>query len=213
MTEAAVVDDYEPDALSIKECLLRFEEEANGNLGNKEVKFNVTLFASGNEFLKSKKSFDLVFFDIDMPDINGIDTAKRLREENSDVCIIFVTNMAQYALQGYDVNALDFIVKPINYYNFSLKLKKALHYLFRNSSKTISVMTTAREIVNLETSDITYIEVLNHILIYHLADSSSYECRGSMNEIEEKMSSYSFSRASKSFLVNLKHMILSKETK
>ena len=78
----------------------------------------------GSSFENYKMIFDIIIFDIDMPGINGIDTARKLREMDSNVTIIFVTNIAQYAINGYEVDAVDYILKPVSYYDFSMKFHR-----------------------------------------------------------------------------------------
>ena len=83
-------------------------------------------FSSGVDFISDYQGdFDIVFMDIEMPELDGMETCKRLREADSAITIIFITNMAQFAIKGYEVNALDFVVKPVDYYCFSDKLKKS----------------------------------------------------------------------------------------
>lgn len=169
-------------------------------------RYNVSVYNSATSFLGESRLFDLVFLDIDMPQINGIQTARALRDANQNVAIIFVTNMAQYALQGYEVNAIDFIVKPVAYYNFAIKMRKAEAFIWRMSSKTINIVTANRETYAVESGNIAYVEVMEHYVTYHMADGSAYETRSTMKETEEKLSAYSFARCSKSFLVNLRYV-------
>ena len=94
------------------------------------VEFTVAHFCNAMTFLESYKPvYDIVFMDIKMPDMNGLDAAHRLRQLDPSVILIFLTNLSQYAVRGYEVNALDFIVKPISYYVLVLKLERALHRL------------------------------------------------------------------------------------
>ena len=94
------------------------------------IGFTVAHFCNAMTFLESYKPvYDIVFMDIRMPDMNGLDAAHRLRQLDPSVILIFLTNLSQYAVRGYEVNALDFIVKPISYYVLVLKLERALHRL------------------------------------------------------------------------------------
>ena len=102
---------------------------------------------AGDVFLeKYAGDFDVLFFDVDMPGTDGLDTARRLRRMDSEVSIIFVTNMAQYAICGYEVEALDYLLKPLSYYDFALKFQKALRRITRRSSHTLSVDTRGRSL-------------------------------------------------------------------
>lgn len=81
---------------------------------------------NGLNFIEDYPGCDIVFMDIEMPQMNGIEAAKKLRAFDTQCSLIFVTNMARYAVAGYEVDAMDFLVKPVGYFNFSMKLKKAV---------------------------------------------------------------------------------------
>ena len=116
----AIVEDEAASAQLLEECLLRYRTEAGAEM-------MITRFSNAEELLRDYRGeFDLLFMDVDMPGINGIDASRRLREMDSRVVLIFVTNLAQYAIYGYEVDALDYILKPVNYYALKLKLRKAL---------------------------------------------------------------------------------------
>ena len=72
--------------------------------------------------MSGMKGFDIVLMDIDMPGMNGMETARALRKVDAAVILIFVTNMAQFAISGYEVDATDFILKPVNKYSFAIKI-------------------------------------------------------------------------------------------
>ena len=100
-----------------------------------EETFSLSVFNNGEAFLdKFKPVYDMVLMDIEMPGINGMETAERLRKIDKNVVLIFVTNLAQYALKGYEVDAIDFAVKPLSFEDFALKIKKGLRYIKHNTS-------------------------------------------------------------------------------
>ena len=70
-----------------------------------------------------------------MPKLNGMDAAEFIREKDEDVVIMFITNMAQYAIRGYSVGALDFIMKPITYYTFAMKMTRAIKRVEKKAQK------------------------------------------------------------------------------
>ena len=82
--------------------------------------------------------FDIIIFDIDMPGINGIDTARKLRETDSTY-YYFVTNIAQYAINGYEVDAVDYILKPVSYYDFSMKFHRTVAKAAQKKEHTIKI--------------------------------------------------------------------------
>ena len=130
--------------------------------------------------------------------------ARRLRELDPVVLIVFITNMAQYAIRGYEVDALYYMVKPVTYFEFALKMKKALRRLGRLVGTYVNV-PQENGVMRLETSQITYVEVIDHRLVYH-ADTGDYSTRGSLSDLEKKLRSYGFSRCNHCYLVNLKYV-------
>ena len=118
--------------------------------------------------------------DIEMPHMDGMEAAHRLREIDEEVCLIFVTNLAQYAIEGYEVRAMDFLVKPVEYDNFSLKLQKALAGRSRMQKKEI-VLSSGSGIRRLRLDELYYVEVMDHNLIYHTAGGDFSE-RGSIKD-------------------------------
>lgn len=102
-------------------------------------------------------NLDVVFMDIEMPHLDGIETAKKNRQKAPSLGIVFVTNMAQYAIKGYEVNAIDFIVKPVEYFVFTDKLKKAIRFSDRNREKEI-IIETDNSVSRLRVSQIVYVE-------------------------------------------------------
>lgn len=148
---------------------------------------------------------DLIFMDIEMPGVSGMDAATLLRTFDAVTPIIFVTNLAQFAVKGYEVNALDFIVKPVSYGAFSLRMAKALRVMRENRGSSIVVKARGgMEVLHVE--DITYIEVMNHALTYHRADGEPVVTRATISEAEESLANRPFVRINKSFLVNMRHI-------
>ena len=78
-------------------------------------------FCDGSQLLEHYHSqYDIILLDIEMSELSGMDTAREIRKTNQDVVLVFITNMAQYAINGYEVGALDYVLKPLNYYTFSV---------------------------------------------------------------------------------------------
>ena len=175
-------------------------------LDEKKIPCEVKIYSDAETFLNEyEKGTSIVFMDIELPGINGMHASKRLREMDSEAILIFVTNMAQFAIQGYEVDATDFIVKPINYYSFSMKLEKALRILSkRNPTKTILLPFHGEEKA-IATSDILYVEVVNHDLFYHTIQAE-YKVHASMKKAIEMLQGLPFSRCHIGYLVNLAHV-------
>ena len=194
----AIVDD-EP---AMREQLANYIDQF---AAEKRLALETCLFPSGDALLKSQdRDFDIIVFDIDMPGTNGLDAARRIRESDENVVILFVTNIAQYAINGYEVDAVDYIIKPIGYYDFAMKFQKAVRRAERNQGSTLFI-DTVNGPVGLRTDAILYVEVMAHYVIYHTADAE-YRVRASMKEHEDTLRKYHFSRCHKSYLINLKQL-------
>ena len=127
--------------------------------------------------------------------------ADRIRQDDKEVLLMFITNMAQYALHGYEVEAIDYVIKPLGYQEFALKMKKAMRYMGRHEKKQMMLQTTDG-IQPVAIEDILYVEVIRHYLQYHTT-GQVYEVRGAMKEAEEELERYHFVRCNQSYLVNL----------
>jgi DNA-binding LytR/AlgR family response regulator len=165
----------------------------------------VRVYDSGEALLDAYDGgWDIVCLDIDMSGQDGIETARKLRETDRQVIIIFITNMAQMAIRGYEVQALDFIVKPVNYFSFAMKMKNAFDIIQNRKSKNIVVGTTGG-IRRFSTDVLYYAEVDGHYLYYHTKEGV-FRQKASLKELEEKLEGLSFKRCNNCYLVNLKHV-------
>ncbi len=199
----AIVEDSKQEADTIISYLKRYEKE-------KGEHFIIAHHLDSASFLENfKPSIDLVLMDIELPGLNGMETVKKLRELNSDVLVIFITNMAQYAVKGYEVHAFDFIVKPVNYGNFALKLDTALLSVRQKQNFDIWISNKEGK-KRLQVSHITYIEVMQHMLIYHTIDGD-YKATGSLDKLNESLKDQSFSLCNRCYLVNLKYVTAVKQ--
>lgn len=195
----AVVDDNLNDRKMILDYLSQFFNESGGD-------YTTSTFEDGVSFLKDYSfSYDFIIFDIDMPQMSGIDTAKELRKKDSNVTIMFVTNMPQYALEGYSVEAVDYVLKPLSYPDFRLKMKKATRYILRNSVKKITINTTEEGLITVDSSDIYYVESKLHYIYYH-TKKDVYKMRAKLTEVEDILLPYHFARSGGSFLINLAYL-------
>lgn len=197
MLNVAIVEDDDVAADKLRACLDRYHADMG-------VAFGVTRFVEATSFLEGyKPSYDIVFMDIEMPNMNGMEAARRLRDIDEQVVLIFVTNMAQFAAKGYEVDALDYIVKPFSYLDFERKLKRAVRICERESSS----VTIAQQggTVRLLLRDIAYIEVHGHNLVFH-TDEGTLQGSGTLAEAQARLEDCGFLRCSKAFLINVRHV-------
>ena len=139
-----------------------------------------------------------------MPNSNGMSVAKDIRRLDSQVGIIFLTNLTQYAIKGYEVGALDYMVKPVEYSVFKPKLKRAIGRLSKQEGAYIA-LNMKSEMRRISVDHIVYVESMGHRAIYHLLDEdvTAWE---SMSAVEEKLAKYHFSRCNSSYCVNLRYV-------
>ena len=199
MVRIAIVEDDPADLEQLMECLRRYEAEHS-------EEFSILSFSNPTDFLNPYRSdYDLILMDIELPLFNGMEVARQLREIDSVVTLVFITNMEQYAINGYAVDALDFVVKPINYYRFSSMLRKALRAAARQEEKEV-IVQSAGKLTRLRISQIYYVEIRDHLLIY-CTSQGRLESWGKLADVEDELSAYGFARCSSSHLVNLRHVV------
>lgn len=194
----ALVDDALADAEMLQECIALFAQETGEEL-------HTQWYASAAAFLAQKEQqYQIVVLDIDMPGMNGMECARRLRETDPEIVIMFVTNMPQYALAGYEVDAVDYMLKPISYADFSLKLRKAMRYAKQSRRQEI-LLQTSTEHIPVSAQEILYVESSQHYLIYYLPHRE-IRVRGSMAQAEQQLSGLSFARCKVCYPVNLRQV-------
>lgn len=198
MVRIAIVEDEQDYTDQLLDYLHRFERES-GNA------FDITTYADGDGIVsKYKAQFDMILMDVKMKFMDGMSAAEEIRRVDSEVVIIFITNMAQYAIRGYEVDAMDYVLKPVSYFAFSQKLNRALSRMRRRETKTIA-LSTREGVVRLDLANVYYIESQGHTLIVHTA-GGCHECSGLMKEFESSLNDQNFFRGNKGYLINLAHV-------
>lgn len=204
MYHIAIVEDEEEFSAQLQEYLKKYEEE-------NDVRFKVSVFWDGAEILEDYQPlYDIILLDIEMPKVNGMKAAEKIRAADADVTLMFITNMANYAIRGYEVGALDFVMKPINYYIFSMKMTRVLKRTRKKAQQDI-LLTLPDGVKKLNIQQIYYVEVQNRVLSYH-TDEGVFSMRGTMQSVEQMLSPYAFSKCNHWYIVNLKHVSEVKKT-
>lgn len=150
-----------------------------------------------------ERDFDLLFLDIRLPDMTGMEAAHRIRESDRNVMIIFVTSLTQYAVEGYSVQAFDYIVKPIGYESFAAKLERAERVLSYRRPGVVLDIKTREGSLRLSADMIHYFEVFDHDLLIH-TDDGIIKQWGSLSKYEKQLTNAHFARCNSCYLVNLK---------
>ena len=198
MYHIAIVEDEAAFAAQLQEYLEKYQEE-------NDVRFKVSIFGDGEEILKDYQPlYDIIMLDIEMPKVNGMQAAEQIREQDTDVTLMFITNMAAYAIRGYEVGALDFVMKPINYYTFSMKLTRVLKRTKQKARQEL-LLTLPDGVKKLNVQQIYYVEVQNRLLSYH-TDEGVFMMRGTMQSVEQMLAPYAFAKCNHWYIVNLKHV-------
>ena len=199
MLSIAVVDDEKSFSIQLSQMLRSWSEKHGEELA-------VTCFEDGIDIADNfKSSWDIIFLDIQMKLLDGLETARRIRMFDSEVVLIFVTTMAQYAINGYEVDAFDYILKPLSYPQFEIRMNKALREVEKKKKHSYIYLKKYNDTVKISTDDILYIEVVGHTLCYFTTEET-YEQRETIGQAEKLLEGLPFARCSLSYLVNLKRI-------
>lgn len=195
----AVVDDDQESRELIQNYLARYEHE-NG------IQINIETFTDGSELIASyQPRFDILFLDVDMHNLDGLASARIIRETDPAVVIIFITNMAQFAVKGYEVDALSYLVKPVFYFAFCQQVARAMDRLKQNLDEYV-LFNVGGELMRVNLSEVTYIEsVKHHLLIHTLSDK--IQITGTLKDITKRLENHGFFRSNSFLLVNLRHVV------
>ena len=194
----AIVEDNPQFSDKLKQYLDRFSKESS-------VEFNIYTFSDGDEITSDYEAkYDIIFLDVEMKRLDGMTAAQKIREFDADVIIIFITNMAQYAIGGYSVGALSFLLKPLPYFAFSQELTKSIDRLNKRKHKSI-LIPSENGIIKINSQEIMYIESYGHDLIIY-TQTSDYSMRGTIKKMEEALNGFHFYRCNNGYLINLAYV-------
>ena len=198
MRRIAIVEDEELYVKELQEYLKRYEQEFG-------EKFDIVVYRDGDSIVNQYKAqFDIILMDIQMKFVDGMTAAEEIRQIDPKVGIIFITNMIEYAVRGYEVDALAYILKPVNYFQFSQKLKKALGKVKDSQDHCITISVKGG-VHKIALEKLLYVESQGHTLNYYLEDRLISN-RENLSNIESILAEYGFYRINKGCLVNLKYV-------
>lgn len=194
-TKIAICD----DEYIHRKILLQYTEK----LFSKDI-YEILEFDSGENLLANyPNDLDILLLDIQMLGINGIETAKKIRLFDTKVIIIFTTAISDFMQEGYEVRAFRYLLKPINYSDFSKHLIQCKSEIIKNKEKYISIKEISEgKTIIVPIDSILYIEVECRIALIH-TDINVYKTRESIKNLEVQLTEYSFFRCHRAYLINL----------
>lgn len=195
MIRVAVVEDDAEVQGVLQEYIRRYTRQYG-------TEFEVSVFADGVDILDNYRAvYDIIFLDVEMKHLDGMETARRVRELDKDVIIVFITNMAQYAIGGYAVGALDYVLKPVPYFAFSQQLRKVEEQLRRRVRHYLALPVEGG-LRRLDSSLIYYLESEGH-RVHFYTEEGDFAASGTLKAFEEKLAERPFARCNSGYLVNL----------
>ena len=200
MLKIAIVEDERECQEALIEHLRKYEKEKN-------EAFIVRIFNDGIDILDDYSAdYDLIFLDIHMKYQDGMTTAKRIREVDADAQIVFITALAQYAIEGYKVTALDFILKPVVYEQLAMTMDKVLAVTSKYHKEKQLLVAEGERKCKISTEDILYIEVVGHDMFFRTKDKVYSKHGIPLKTMADELAEYYFVKSGQSQLVNLRHV-------
>ena len=169
------------------------------------TEFSLKRFFNGQELLKAAESFDIVFLDIKMPEISGMELAVQMRENGRESIIVFVTSAKEYVYEAYDVEAFHFLLKPVNEDKLKNVLKKAVVKVTDRNNGDIIIISSGHQIKKILLKDILYIESVGRTVKIHCT-GGVLETYKQIGDLEQTLCDKHFFRCHRSFLLNLEYV-------
>ena len=182
-----VVEDDPASCQLVLDYLNRYQQE-NGE------QFTVSVFDDGARIVEEYAPvYDILLLDIEMKEMDGMAAARRIRERDDNVVIIFITAAPQYAISGYEVRALSYLLKPLPWFAFSQELKKSIDMVRRNGDDSM-LIETGKGQMRMNLTDILYLESIRHTIVIHTLDGK-YSINGTLKDMEAKLADRHFFRS------------------
>ena len=201
MLKIAICDDNPVELQKTKEYILTYASQKN-------ISLHIDSYSNGYDLIEMQKTnpYPLLLLDIVMPGITGIELARKIRSFDTRSIFIYLTTSDEYTKEAYSVNAIGYIMKPLNINSISNTLDRCLRFIGANELKTILVPTKDGTItVNLDT--LMYVEHIKHVLFFHLDNGSvisSINSSMSLSELASELFEYSnFIQPHRAYLINM----------
>ena len=169
-----------------------------------QIEIHISRFLSGCELLRSKESFDLLFLDVQMSGLNGFETAKELRRQGFSGFLIFVTVMQEDVFQAFEVQAFDYLVKPLQEHQFLKTMDRLLSEMREHAEKQLLIQKGGEWTV-IPFASILYCEIMNRKVYLHLNNDSTIDYYDKMEALEKKLDQRFF-KCHRSYLVNMEYL-------
>jgi two-component system LytT family response regulator len=196
MVNIAICDDQKDIVEGIKGYLAEY-------IIISKSKCKVDCFFSGEELTRQNLKFDLIFLDVEMDGMNGIETAQLIRKKDKNVSLVYITSHSKYALETFAVHPFDFAVKPIDKNKLFDIINSFMEYRTEKSKKRILVFKVTNGNVCLDRKDIYFFEYTKSRTVTAHTKRGVIELKGSISEILSVVGSHNFVSPHKSFIINL----------
>lgn len=203
MIKIAITDDDAEAAARLNEFIIHYFKK----MCIEKTSYYIDKYLDGEELLRatSNERYDIIFLDIKMQNMDGMSVAFEIRKFDENVVIIFITHMAQFAIDGYSVGAFDYILKPLDYYTFEMRFIKALNRINKKMEKRIEISPVGEGKCFLNFADIKYVEIFGRKLVFH-TKQRDYVMNGRLKEIAQKLDDSNFIYANRFSLVNINYV-------
>jgi len=182
----------------------KLENMIKGFFGRKRMDISLLQYSSGEELLKRNKGMDILFLDIGMKGMDGIETAKRLREKRYEGFLIFITILKEMVFQAFEVQPFDYLVKPVKEEAFE-KTMERLFLAMQNAGNANLLVQRGYESNLISFQDIIYCEIIGRKVYLHLKSGESVDYYDKMESLEKKLDRRFF-KCHRSYLINLNYL-------
>jgi len=196
MIRICIVEDEQDQAQILMDYINKY-----GNAANEQ--FSITYLTDGIDLVDEYSGqFDIILLDIQMKHLDGMVAAEKIRELDQDVTIIFITSTVRYAVQGYAVDALGYVLKPVPYTQFEKIFDKAIERVKARQKHVYIKVSVDDKQMKIDCDSIYYIESQRNNVIIHCADAD-YVTLGPLKRFDEMLETHGFSKCHNAYIVNL----------